>query len=52
MTALPRTDDESGLRSSYDPAEVTFLLTDVSSARLELSLAERESRIQAGRNYA
>jgi hypothetical protein len=52
MTALLRTDDQPGLRSSYDPAEVTFLLTDLSAARLELSLAERESRIQAGRNYA
>jgi hypothetical protein len=41
-----------GLRSSYDPAEVTFLLTDLSHARLELGLAEREARIQAGRNYA
>jgi hypothetical protein len=51
MTAQPLT-DAIGLRSSYDPAEVTFLLTDVSSARLELSTAERERRIQAGANYA
>jgi hypothetical protein len=48
VTAAPL----EGLRSSYDPAEVTFLLTDVSSAQLELGLAEREARIQAGRNYA
>lgn len=52
MTALQRTDRAPGLRSSYDPSEVTFLLTDVSHAQLELSVAERESRIQSGRNYA
>lgn len=52
MTAQPVDDDDVGLRGSYDPAEVTFLLTDVSSARLELGTAERERRIQAGANYA
>lgn len=51
MTAQPL-DDRIGLRSSYDLAEVTFLLTDVSHARLELSTSERERRIQAGANYA
>lgn len=38
--------------SSYDPAEVTFLLADVSDVPLELDLAERERAIQGGRNYA
>lgn len=52
MTAPGGTDRVPGLRSSYDPSEVTFLLTDVSHASLELSVADRESRIQAGRNYA
>jgi len=40
------------LSSSYHPDEVTFLLTDLSDADLELSLAEREAAIQGGRNYA
>lgn len=38
--------------SSYDPAEVTFLLADISDVPLELDVAEREQAIQAGRNYA
>jgi hypothetical protein len=40
------------LRSSYLPDEVSFLLTDLSGHALELSLAEREKAIAAGRNYA
>jgi hypothetical protein len=40
------------LRGSFDPREVTFLLTDLSGHRLELGLLERERAIQAGRNYA
>jgi len=40
------------LRGSFDPREVTFLLTDLSGHRLELGLRERERAIQAGRNYA
>ena len=40
------------LRSSYHPAEVSFLLTDLSGHALELSLDEREKAIAAGRNYA
>lgn len=38
--------------SSYDPREVTFLLTDLSHEVLELDTAERERLIQSGRNYA
>jgi hypothetical protein len=40
------------VRSSYDPAEVSFLLTDVSDVDLELDVASRERAIQGGRNYA
>jgi len=40
------------LTSSYATDEVTFLLTDLSDAPLELGLAERETAIQTGRNYA
>ena len=40
------------VRSSYDPAEVSFLLTDLSHHDLELDVAEREQAVQAGRNYA
>src|SRR5215831_10414885 len=40
------------LLGSFDPREVTFLLTDLSGHRLELGLRERERAIQAGRNYA
>ena len=40
------------LRSSYQPDEVSFLLTDLSGHALELSLHEREKAIAAGRNYA
>ena len=46
MTARPL------VRSSYDPAEVSFLLTDVSDVDLELDVAARERAIQGGRNYA
>lgn len=38
--------------SSYDSSEVTFLLTDLSDAALELGTAEREAAIQSGKNYA
>ena len=40
------------VRGSYQPDEVTFLLTDLSEHALELGLAEREQAIQGGRNYA
>jgi hypothetical protein len=40
------------LRGSFDPREVSLLLTDLSGHRLELGLLERERAIQAGRNYA
>ncbi len=40
------------LRSSYQPDEVSFLLTDLSGHALELGLEQREQAIQAGRNYA
>ena len=40
------------MRSSYDSREVTFLLTDLSGADLELDTASREQAIQSGRNYA
>ena len=40
------------LRGSFDPDEVSFLLTDLSGHRLELGLRERERAIAAGRNYA
>jgi Phosphoribosyl transferase (PRTase)/PELOTA RNA binding domain len=40
------------LRSSYQPDEVTFLLTDLSGHALERSLLEREQAIAGGRNYA
>lgn len=38
--------------SSYDPAEVTWLLTDLSHLDLEVGTEDREERIQGGRNYA
>lgn len=38
--------------SSYDPAEVTWLLTDLGDADLEMSTAERERRVQSGRHYS
>lgn len=40
------------VRSSYDPGEVTFLLTDLSHLDLERGVTEREQAVQAGRNYA
>ena len=40
------------MQSSYDPSEVTFLLTDLSDVALELDTATREQAIQSGRNYA
>lgn len=40
------------LSSSFDPAEVTLLLTDLSHLPLERSLAEREARMQGGGHYA
>jgi Phosphoribosyl transferase (PRTase)/PELOTA RNA binding domain len=40
------------VRSSYDSREVTFLLTDLSGADLELETSVRERAIQSGRNYA
>ncbi len=40
------------LSSSFDPAEVTWLLTDLSGADLERPLAEREARMQGGGHYA
>ncbi len=38
--------------SSYDPAECTWLLTDLSHVALERPTEEREELIQAGRHYA
>jgi hypothetical protein len=40
------------VRSSYDPKEVTFLLSDLSDVALEMDTATRERAIQSGRNYA
>jgi hypothetical protein len=40
------------LHTSYDSAEVSFLLTDLSDVQLEMTVAEREKQVQAGRNYA
>jgi hypothetical protein len=40
------------LRTSYQPAEVSFLLTDLTGHALELDLRERERAIAGGRNYA
>ncbi len=37
---------------SYSANDVTWLLTDVSGAAIELSVAEREAAVQAGQNYA
>ena len=37
---------------SYDPADVTFLLTDVSDRIVESSLVEREEAIRAGMHYS
>lgn len=42
----------AGLSSSFDPAEVTLLLTDLSHLALERPLAEREARSQGGGHYA
>jgi hypothetical protein len=36
---------------SYDPAEVTWLLTDLSHVELEVPTEDREELIQAGRHY-
>jgi len=38
--------------SSYDPTEVTWLLTDLSSVALEVGTEDREELIQGGRHYA
>ena len=38
--------------SSYDPAECTWLLTDLSSVALEVPTEDREELIQGGRHYA
>ena len=38
--------------SSYDPAEVTWLLTDLSHVALEVPTEDREELIQGGRHYA
>ena len=37
---------------SYDPAEVTWLLTDLSQVALEVPTEDREELIQGGRHYA
>ncbi len=37
---------------SYDPAEVTWLLTDLSDVALEVPTEDREELIQGGRHYA
>ncbi len=37
---------------SYDPAEVTWLLTDLSHVALEVPTEDREELIQGGRHYA
>jgi len=38
--------------SSYDPSEVTWLLTDLSHVALEVPTQDREELIQGGRHYA
>ena len=38
--------------SSYDPSEVTWLLTDLSHVELEVPTEDREELIQGGRHYA
>lgn len=38
--------------SSYDPAECTWLLTDLSHVDLEVGTQDREELIQGGRHYA
>ena len=38
--------------SSYDPAECTWLLTDLSHVELEVGTEDREELIQGGRHYA
>ncbi|MCW2621164.1 MAG: phosphoribosyltransferase, partial [Frankiales bacterium] len=38
--------------SSYDPREVTWLLTDLSEVALEVPTEDREELIQGGRHYA
>ncbi len=38
--------------SSYDPAECTWLLTDLSGVALEVPTEDREELIQGGRHYA
>ncbi len=38
--------------SSYDPAECTWLLTDLSGIDLEVATEDREELIQGGRHYA
>jgi len=38
--------------SSYDPAECTWLLTDLSHVALEVGTEDREELIQGGRHYA
>ena len=38
--------------SSYDPAECTWLLTDLSGVELEVGTEDREELIQGGRHYA
>ncbi|WP_390479720.1 cysteine protease StiP domain-containing protein, partial [Frankia casuarinae] len=37
---------------SYDPADVTFLLTDLSAVALERPTEDREEAMQAGRHYS
>ncbi len=37
---------------SYDPAEVTWLMTDLSGVALEVGTEDREELIQGGRHYA
>lgn len=38
--------------SSYDPAEVTWLLTDLSAVELEVSTEDREELVQGGGHYS
>jgi len=38
--------------SSYEPAEVTWLLTDLSGVHLEVGTTDREEAIQGGRHYS
>ncbi|MGL4973620.1 MAG: cysteine protease StiP domain-containing protein [Culicoidibacterales bacterium] len=40
------------IQSSYQAADVTFLLQDVSDLVEELTIAEKEQRIQSGESYA